>query len=183
MWKPTATLAAVSVLMALPVCAQPGLFVGAHAIGASLNKVSLQETVAPLDFGAGTGMHAGLAFGGQFGLLVNHDRHIASVDAPGAEYGQWDVLGRVAVRTSGAATTFATAGLSKRVMKSSDDGFPIYGMNPTAGLTGQVHFALNLALEGGVLLTFGSFQDGRGQRGACVARLVLGASYYLLRDR
>ena len=183
MTKMTAGIAALTLLMAVPVSAQTGLFVGAHATGASLTKLNLDDPVLPLDFGSGLGVHAGLSFGNSVGVLVNYEKSIRGTISAGVDFGQWDFLGRIPLAQSGTATTYATAGVSKRAAKSSSGDFPIEGIIPTAGLTGQVILPSKLALDASVLLTFGDFTDGNGHSGACVARFAIGASYFLFGKR
>ncbi len=181
--KRAAAVAALTLLIALPARAQKGLFVGAHVTGASLTN---REETYPVDFGSGTGLHAGLSFGRTFGLLVNHDRTIVGAKSANLDLGQWDVLGRLFFVDVGPATAYLTGGFSKRASNASDadnrNSF-MRGTNLTGGVTGQLLATSKFAVDAGFLRTLGSFTDGKGHDASHIDRVVLGISYYLLGGR
>jgi hypothetical protein len=184
-----AAIAAGLSLAAMPVGAQAGLFVGAHATGASLtNQNEKQSGHYPVEFGSGYGMHAGLWFSGAFGVLVIHDRTIHGVKAKDVDLSQWDFLGRMPYLEAGPARAYLTAGLSKRASasSSSDDDrgdFTFYGMAPTAGLTGQFAVTSRLVVDAGVLWTLVSYTDNFGHSASHLNRLAVGVSYFLFGGR
>ncbi len=184
MHKITITLAA-ALLLAAPVQAQTGLFVGAQVTGASLTYKGAAEN---LDFGSGVGVHAGLMLGGSFGVLVNYDKATLGSSGGDTDLGQWDILGRMSFLGLGPAKTYLTAGMTGRKTTSSfysgaTGNFDFSGMNPTAGLTAQMMLGSKLALDGGVLWTFGKFNDTNGYSSSRVeatgSRVSVGASFYL----
>ena len=177
------TIAALTLLIAAPAHAQKGLFFGAHVTGASLTNGTDSD---PVDFGSGTGLHAGLSFGKAFGVLVNHDQTILGAKSNNLDLGQWDVLGRTSFIEVGPATAYLTAGFSKRASNAfDDDGRSTFfkGTNLTAGLTGQLLATSKIAVDAGFLRTFGSFSDGQGHDAAFIDRMVLGISYYVFGGR
>ncbi|MFA6167300.1 MAG: hypothetical protein WC700_11845 [Gemmatimonadaceae bacterium] len=179
MQKSVAAFAALTILIAAPADAQKGLFFGAHVTGASLTNGTESD---PVDFGSGTGLHAGLSFGKAFGLLVNHDRSILGAKSDNLDLGQWDVLGRMSFIDVGPATAYLTAGFSKRASNAfDDDGRSTFfkSTNLTAGVTGQLLATSKIAVDAGFLRTLGSFSDGQGHDASRIDRIVLGISYYL----
>lgn len=189
MQKTMAAIAVGMLFVAAPVGAQAGMFFGAHATGASLtNQNEKQSGNYPVEFGSGYGMHAGLWFSGAFGVLVIHDKTIHGVKTEDADLGQWDFLGRLSYIEAGPARAYLTAGLSKRAStsSSSDDDrgdFLVYGMAPTAGLTGQLAVTSRLAVDAGVLWTLVSYTDDRGHSASHLNRLAVGVSYFLFGGR
>jgi len=175
----------LALLVAAPGRAQTGLFIGAQATGASLKY---KDAAQNLDFGSGFGVHAGLMLGSSFGVLVNYDKNTLGASGGDTDLGQWDLLGRMSFIGVGPAKTYLTAGLTGRTTTSkfyngSTGNFDFSGMNPTAGLTGQLMLGSKLALDGGVLWTFGKFNDTNGYTTSRVeatgARVSVGVSYYL----
>jgi hypothetical protein len=181
--KHAAAIAALTLLLAGPARAQQGLFVGAHVTGASLTN---GDESYPVDFGSGTGLHAGLSFGRAFGLLVNHDKTIVGAKSANLDLGQWDVLGRLFLIEVGPATAYLTGGLSKRASNAFDDDNRnsfMRGTDLTGGVTWQLLATSKFAVDAGFLRTFGSFTDGEGHDASHIDRVVLGISYYLLGGR
>ncbi len=181
MQKSAAALAVLMILIAAPVRAQRGLFLGAHATGASLANQGDNDL---LDFGSGFGAHAGLSFGRSFGLLANYDRSIVGGVSGDVDLGQWDLLGRMSWIRFDAANVYLTAGLSKRASTSSlidahDGAVLLWGMDPTAGLTGQLMVTSKLAVDAGMLVAVGSFNDNHGHNVSRINRLSVGVSYYV----
>lgn len=177
---------AVALATAAPAGAQSGLFVGLQATGASLTYKGAAEN---LDFGSGIGVHAGIMLGGSLGVLVNYDKNTLGSSGGDTDLGQWDLLGRMSFVSIGPARTYFTAGITGRKSTSSfyngyTGSYDFSGMNPTAGLTGQLHLTQKFALDGGVLWTFGRFNDTHGYSTSRVeatgARVSIGGSYYLL---
>jgi hypothetical protein len=181
--KHAAAIAALTLLLAEPARAQQGLFVGAHVTGASLTN---GDESYPVDFGSGTGLHAGLSFGKAFSLLVSHDRTIVGAKSANLDLGQWDVLGRMSFAEVGPATAYLTGGFSKRASNAFDederDSFA-RGTNLTGGVTGQLLATSKIAVDAGFLRTYGSFTDGKGHDASHIDRVVLGISYYLFGGR
>jgi hypothetical protein len=184
--KKTVILAALTLCAALPVRAQTGLFIGAQATGASL---TYRDAADNLDFGSGFGVHAGVMLGSSLGVLVNYDKNTLGASTGDTELGQWDLLGRMSFIGLGPAKTYLTAGLTGRTTTSrfyngTSGDFDFSGMNPTAGLTGQLMLTSKLAIDGGVLWTFGKFNDTNGYSISRVeatgSRVSVGVSYYLL---
>ena len=175
-----AAIATLTLLIGAPVHAQKGVFFGAHVTGASLTNGTDSD---PVDFGSGTGLHAGLSFGKAFGLLVTHDQTILGSKSTNLDLGQWDVLGRTSFIEVGPATAYLTAGFSKRASNAFDTAGrnPVFfkGTNLTAGLTGQLLATSKIAVDAGILRTFGPFSYGQGRDVAFIDRMVLGISYYL----
>jgi len=179
-------LVAASLLVAVvPARAQTGLFVGVQATGASL---TYKDAAQNLDFGSGYGVHAGLMLGSSFGVLVNYDKNTLGSSGGDTDLGQWDLLGRMSFIGIGPARTFLTGGLTGRTTTSrfyngSTGNFDFSGMNPTAGITGQLMLTSKLAVDGGVLWTFGRFNDTHGYNtnrvDATGSRVSVGVSYYL----
>jgi len=180
-------LAATALLLVatIPAQAQTGLFVGAQVTGASLNY---RAAAHDLDFGSGFGVHAGLMFGSSLGVLVNYDKNTLGSSAGDTDLGQWDLLGRLRFVGVGPLRTYLTAGITGRsaasdVYNGSTGDFDFSGTNPTAGLTGQLMVGSKLAVDGGVLWTFGKFNDTRGYSASKVeatgSRVSVGVSYYL----
>lgn len=185
LWMAAAALCLASVTAQ----AQSGLFAGVQWTGASLTYKDAAEN---LDFGSGFGVHAGLNLGSAFGVLVNYDKNTLSASGGDTELGQWDVLGRLSFIKLGPAHTYLTAGVTGR--KSTADwynghsgSFDFSGMNPTAGLTAQMMVTSKLAVDGGVLWTFGRFNDTNGYNTSRVeatgARVSAGVSYFLFGGR
>ena len=183
-------VAATLVALAAPSAqAQTGLFVGAHITGASL---TYKDAAQDLDFGSGVGVHAGLTLGSSFGVLVNYDKNTLGSAGGDTELGQWDLLGRLRFVGVGPLRTYLTGGLTGRTATSrffdGDPGdFDFSGTNPTAGLTAQMALTSKLAVDGGVLWTFGRFNDTKGYSTSRVeatgSRVFVGASYYLFGGR
>lgn len=184
-----AAIAAGMLVAAAPVSAQAGMFLGAHATGASFtNQNEKQSGNHPVEFGSGYGVHAGLWFSGAFGVLVIHDKTIHGVKTEDVDLGQWDFLGRLSYIEAGPARAYLTAGLSKRPSTSSsnDDDrghFLFYGMAPTAGLTGQLAVTSRIAVDAGVLWTLISYTDNLGHSASHLSRLAVGVSYFLFGGR
>ncbi len=175
---------AAGLLTAGTAHAQTGLFVGAQVTGASLDY---KDAASKLDFGSGVGVHAGMMFGSSFGVLVNYDKNTLGSSGGNTDLGQWDFLGRLSFIGLGPARTYLTGGITGRKATSSfysgsTGSFDFSGMNPTAGLTAQLMLGSKLALDGGVLWTFGKFNntgDYASRVEATGARVSVGASYYL----
>jgi hypothetical protein len=170
---------------AVPAQAQTGLFVGAQVTGASL---SYKDAAQDLDFGSGYGVHAGLMLGSSLGVLVNYDKNTLGSPLGDTELGQWDLLGRFRFIGVGPLSTYLTAGITGRSTESQiydgDSGdWDFSGTNPTAGLTAQFMVGSKLAVDGGVLWTFGKFNDTPGYSASRVeatgSRVSVGVSYYL----
>ena len=183
------TVIASLAMTADPAFGQTGLFLGAQVTGASLNYKDAVET---LDFGSGYGVHAGLMLGSSFGVLVNYDKNTLGSPAGDTDLGQWDVLGRLRAVGIGPLRTYLTAGITGRSAESKIyDGtsgrFDFSGTNPTAGLTAQLMVTSKLAVDGGLLWTFGRFNDTGGYSASRVeatgSRVSVGASYYLFGGR
>jgi hypothetical protein len=181
------TVAATALLLAVavPAGAQSGLAVGAHVTGASL---SYKDAAQNLDFGSGFGLHAGLMLGSSLGVLVNYDKNTLGSSGGDTELVQWDLLGRLRFIGVGPLRTYLTAGITGRntqaeIFNGATGNFDFSGTNPTAGLTGQFMVTSKLAVDGGVLWTFGKFNDTKGYSSSRVeatgSRVSLGASYYL----
>lgn len=177
--------AALAALVAMPARAQTGLFVGAQVTGASLTYKGAAEN---LDFGSGYGVHAGLTLGSSLGVLVNYDKNTLGGSRSDTDLGQWDILGRLSFVGLGPIKTFLTAGITGRSTTSkfyngTTGDFDFSGTNPTAGFTGQMMLTSKLAVDGGVLWTFGKFNDTRGYNTSRVeatgSRVSVGMSYYL----
>ncbi len=178
-------MAALLLLTAVPAQAQTGLFVGAQITGASL---SYKDAAQDLDFGSGFGVHAGLMLGSSLGLLVNYDKNMLGSSSGDTELGQWDLLGRLRFVGVGPLRTYLTAGITGRsaasdVYNGTTGDFDFSGTNPTAGLTAQFMVGSKLAVDGGVLWTFGKFNDTPGYSASKVeatgSRVSVGLSYYL----
>lgn len=185
MKKTVLTLAALALLVAAPLRAQTGLFVGAQVTGASLNY---KDAAQNLDFGSGIGLHAGLTLGSSLGVLVNYDKNTLGSSGGDTELGQWDLLGRLRFVGLGPLRTYLTAGVTGRTATSrfydgASGDFDFSGTNPTAGLTAQMMLTSKLAVDGGVLWTLGKFNDTRGYNASRVeatgSRVSVGVSYYL----
>ena len=183
--KKTVAIAMLVLVAAAPMAAQTGLFVGVQATGASLTYKAAAEN---LNFGSGYGVHAGLTLGSAFGVLLNYDKNTLGASGGDTDLGQWDILGRLSFIGIGPAKTFLTAGVTGRKATSSfysgsTGSFDFSGMNPTAGLTAQLLLTSKLALDGGVLWTFGKFNDTHGYSTSRVdatgSRVSVGVSYYL----
>jgi hypothetical protein len=183
-------MAAILAVCAAPLAqAQTGIFVGAHITGASL---AYQDALQDLDFGSGVGAHAGLALGSSLGVLVNYDKLTLGSSMGDTELKQWDLLGRLRMVGVGPVNAHLTAGVTGRTSISRFfDGtagdFDFRGVNPTAGLTGQVMLTSGLAVDGGVMWTFGRFNETQGYSASRVeatgSRVFVGASYYLFGGR
>ncbi len=185
MQKCSLMLASLLVLAAAPARGQTGLFVGAQVTGASLNY---KDAAQQLDFGSGYGVHAGLTLGSSLGVLVNYDKNTLGSSGGDTDLGQWDVLGRLRFVGLGPLKTYLTAGITGRnatskIYDGNTGSFDFSGTNPTAGLTAQFMVASKLAVDGGVLWTFGRFNDTNGYNSSRVeatgSRVSVGASYYL----
>lgn len=183
MQRTLAAIAAAMLLVTTPAGAQAGMFFGAHATGASFTNQRERQNGGPVEFGSGYGMHAGMWFSRTFGVLVIRDKSIRGVKTEDVDLGQWDFLGRLSYIEAGPARAYLTAGLSKRVSTSADDDdegdFLFYGMEPTAGVTGQLAVTSRIAVDAGVLWTLVSHTDDRGQSASHLNRLAVGVSYYL----
>lgn len=186
MKKLNCILAAATLMMAMPVRAQSGLFVGVQVTGASL---TYKDAAQNLDFSTGVGVHAGLMLGSSLGVLVNYDKNTLGASSGDTDLGQWDLLGRLSFIPLGPIRTYLTAGMTGRSATSQFfDGhtgkFDFTGMNPTGGLTAQIMLTKKLAVDGSVLWTFGKFSDTHGYDTSRVeatgSRVSVGASYYLL---
>ncbi|MHB0964353.1 MAG: outer membrane protein [Gemmatimonadaceae bacterium] len=178
-------VATLMLLAAVPARAQTGLFVGAQVTGASLNY---KDAAQNLDFGSGYGVHAGLMLGSSLGVLVNYDKNTLGSSTGDTDLGQWDLLGRLRFIGVGPLRTYLTAGITGRtaaskVYNGTTGDFDFSGTNPTAGLTGQFMLGSKLAVDGGVLWTFGKFNDTQGYSASKVeatgSRVSVGLSYYL----
>jgi hypothetical protein len=176
---------ALTLFSAASAQAQTGLFVGAQVTGASL---SYKDAAQELDFGSGYGVHAGVMLGSSFGVLVNYDKNTLGSAVGDTELGQWDLLGRFRFIGVGPLKTYLTGGITGRSTESKIyDGatgdFDFSGTNPTAGLTAQFMVGSKLAVDGGVLWTFGRFNDTAGYSTSRVeatgSRVSVGVSYYL----
>jgi hypothetical protein len=183
--KRTIAFATIALLVGTPLHAQTGVFVGAQITGASLTYRGAAEN---LDFGSGYGVHAGVMLGSSLGVLVNYDKNTLGASGGDTDLGQWDLLGRLSFIGLGPVRTFLTGGLTGRVARSSfynggTGHYDFSGMNPTAGLTGQMMLTSKLGLDGGVLWTFGRFGDTHGYSTSRVdatgSRVSVGVSYYL----
>ncbi|HEY3287576.1 MAG TPA: outer membrane beta-barrel protein [Gemmatimonadaceae bacterium] len=181
----TLMLASLLVLGAVPAYAQTGLFVGAQVTGASLNY---KDAAQNLDFGSGYGVHAGLTLGSSLGVLVNYDKNTLGSSGGNTDLGQWDLLGRLRFIGAGPLKTYLTAGITGRTAASkiyngTTGDFDFSGTNPTAGLTAQFMVTPKLAIDGGLLWTFGKFNDTGGYSASRVeatgSRVSVGASFYL----
>lgn len=179
----------LALLAAAPAHAQTGLFVGAQVTGASL---SYKDAAQDLDFGSGYGVHAGLMLGSSLGVLVNYDRTTLGSSLGDTELGQWDLLGRFRFIGVGPLRTYLTAGITgrsteSRIYDGNTGDWDFSGTNPTAGLTGQFMVGSRLAVDGGVLWTFGKFNDTPGYSASRVeatgSRVSVGVSYYLFGGR
>jgi len=180
MTKTAAAVAVLTLLFAAPILAQSSPFIGAHVAGASLTHATEQGATHPVEFGSGFGMHAGVSFGDRFGMLVSFDRSIHGVKTGDTDLGQLDILGRMSCIDVGSAKAYLTAGLSREgASKASSSDFPFGRLSPTAGVTGQLPLSSRLAVDAGVLWTFGTFKDSQGNGAPLVQRAFLGASYYL----
>ena len=178
----------VAMLVAIavpPAQAQTGLFVGAHLTGASL---TYKDAAQNLDPGSGLGAQAGLTLGNSLGVLVNYDKLTLGSSTGDTELEQWDLLGRLQMVGIGPVQAYLTAGVTGRTSISrffdgSAGDFDFRGVNPTAGLTGQIMLTSKLAVDGGVMWTFGRFNDTQGYNASRVeatgSRVFVGASYYL----
>lgn len=178
-------VATLTLLAAVSARAQTGLFVGAQVTGASLNY---KDAAQNLDFGSGYGLHAGLMLGSSLGVLVNYDKNTLGASGGDTELAQWDLLGRLRFIGVGPLRTYLTAGVTGRstdaqVYNGLTGDFSFSGTNPTAGLTGQIMVGSKLAVDGGVLWTFGKFNDTQGYSASKVeatgSRVSVGLSYYL----
>jgi hypothetical protein len=185
MRRNTLLFAALLALATVPAGAQSGMFVGAQVTGASLNY---KDAAQNLDFGSGYGVHAGLMLGSSLGVLVNYDKNTLGASGGDTDLGQWDLLGRLRFVGVGPLRTYLTAGITGRTATSkiyngTTGDFDFSGTNPTAGLTAQFMVTSKLAVDGGVLWTFGKFNDTNGYSASRVeatgSRVSLGASYYL----
>ena len=183
------TLIAGLGLAAGPAYGQTGVFVGAQITGASLNY---KDAAGSLDFGSGYGVHAGVMLGSSLGVLVNYDKNTLGSPGGDTDLGQWDLLGRLRFVGIGPLRTYLTAGITGRSAESKIyDGtsgrFDFSGTNPTAGLTAQLMVTSKLAVDGGLLWTFGRFNDTGGYAASRVeatgSRVSVGASYYLFGGR
>jgi hypothetical protein len=181
--------ATLAVLAASAAQAQTGVFVGAHITGASL---TYKDAAQDLDFGSGVGWHAGLTLGRSLGVLVNYDQITLGSSGGDTDLEQWDLLGRLHLVGVGPAQAYLTAGVTGRTSISrffdgSAGDFDFRGVNPTAGITGQVMLTSRLALDGGVMWTFGRFHETRGYNESRVeatgSRVFVAASYYLFGGR
>ncbi|MBM3906905.1 MAG: outer membrane beta-barrel protein [Gemmatimonadetes bacterium] len=183
-------VAVMLVGLAVPAAqAQTGLFVGAHITGASL---TYKDALHDLDPGSGIGVHAGLALSKSLGVLVNYDKITLGSSGGDTELEQWDLLGRLQMVGVGPVQAYLTAGVTgrssiARFFDGSAGDFDFRGVNPTAGLTGQVMLTSKLAVDGGVMWTFGRFNDTQGYSLSRVeatgSRVFVGASYYLFGGR
>lgn len=187
----TKWLASLAMLGALaaPLQAQSGVYAGVQWTGASLTYRGAAEN---LDFGGGFGLHAGAQLGSSFGVLVNYDKNTLGASGGDTDLGQWDVLGRLSFVGLGPVRSYLTAGVTGRKSTSSwYDGtrgaFDFSGTNPTAGLTAQMMLTSKLAVDGGVLWTFGRFNQTHGYSTSRVeatgSRVSVGVSYFLLGGR
>jgi hypothetical protein len=123
---------------------------------------------------------------------VNYDRNTLGSSGGDTELGQWDLLGRLKFVGVGPLKTYFTAGITgrsteSRIYDGATGDFDFSGTNPTAGLTAQVMVSSSLAVDGGVLWTFGRFNDTRGYHASRVeatgSRVSVGVSYYLFGGR
>lgn len=184
--KKITTVAVVLVLLAAPTArAQSGLFAGVQWTGASLTYKNAAEN---LDFGSGFGVHAGLNFGSSLGVLVNYDKNTLGSSSGDTDLGQWDLLGRLRLVGIGPLKTYLTGGITGRsatskIYNGHTGSFDFSGTNPTAGLTAQMMVTSALAVDGGVLWTFGKFNDTQGYSSSRVeatgSRVSVGVSYFL----
>jgi len=183
--KKMIAVAVLALVAAAPARAQTGLFVGVQATGASLNY---KDAASNLDFGSGYGVHAGLMLGSSFGVLVNYDKNTLGSSNGDTDLGQWDLLGRMSFIGLGPVRTYLTGGITGRSTTSqfyngSTGSFDFSGTNPTAGLTAQIMLGSKLAVDGGMLWTFGKFNDTKGYSSTRVeatgSRVSVGLSYYL----
>jgi len=189
MRKLAVMLTGLTLLAAAPAGAQTGLYVGAQVTGASLNY---KDAAQNLDFGSGVGVHAGLNFGNSFGVLVNYDKNTLGSSGGDTDLGQWDLLGRLHFVGIGPVATYLTGGITgrtatSRIYDGTTGHFDFSGTNPTAGLTAQAMITSKLAIDGGVLWTFGRFNDTKGYDASRVeatgSRVSVGVSYYLFGGR
>lgn len=180
---------ALTCLAAVPARAQSGLYAGVQWTGASLTYKGAAES---LDFGSGFGLHAGLNVGSAFGVLVNYDKNTLSGAGSDTDLGQWDLLARLTFFNLGPAHTYITGGLTGRTTTSrmyngQTGNFDFSGMNPTAGLTAQMMLTSKIAVDGGVLWTFGRFNETTGYSTSRVeatgSRVSVGVSYFLFGGR
>jgi hypothetical protein len=183
------TVAAVMLLVGSAAQAQSGLFVGAQVTGASL---TYKDAAQDLDFGSGYGVHAGLMLGSSLGILVNYDRSTLGSSGGDTELRQWDLLGRMKFIGIGPLRSYLTAGITGRgtsswIYNGVTGDFDFSGTNPTAGLTAQAMLTSKLAVDGGVLWTFGKFNHTPGYSASGVeangSRVSVGVSYYLFGGR
>lgn len=181
--------AAVLVLGASIAQAQSGLFAGIQWTGASL---TYKDAAQNLDFGSGFGLHAGFNFGSSLGVLVNYDKNTLGSSGGNTDLGQWDLLGRLRFIPVGPLKTYLTAGITGRsttskIYNGTTGTFDFSGTNPTAGLTAQMMVTSSLAVDGGVLWTFGKFNDTQGYTAQKVeatgSRVSVGVSYFLFGGR
>jgi len=176
---------ALTLLGASNAQAQSGLFAGVQWTGASL---TFKDATENLDFGSGFGVHAGLNVGSSFGVLVNYDKNTLGASGGDTDLGQWDLLGRLRFIPIGPLKTYMTAGITGRsatskIYNGSTGKFDFSGTNPTAGITAQMMITSTLAIDGGVLWTFGKFNDTQGYTASKVeatgSRVSVGASFFL----
>ena len=180
-----AVVAVMLVIGSVAAQAQSGFYAGVQWTGASL---SYKDAAQNLDFGSGFGVHAGLDFGSSFGVLVNYDKNTLGSSGGDTDLGQWDLLGRLRFIPVGPLKTYLTAGITGRsatskIYNGSTGSFDFSGTNPTAGLTAQMMVTSTLAVDGGVLWTFGKFNDTQGISNSRVeatgSRVSVGVSYFL----
>ncbi len=185
MKKGTVLMVAMLLGCASVAQAQSGLYAGVQWTGASL---TYKDAAQNLDFGSGFGLHAGLNFGSSFGVLVNYDKNTLGSSGGNTDLGQWDLLGRLRFVPIGPLKTYVTAGITGRTATSkiyngSTGTFDFSGTNPTAGLTAQMMVTSTLAVDGGVLWTFGKFNDTQGYSASRVeatgSRVSVGVSWFL----
>lgn len=181
-------LVAALAVLALPIQAQTGLYVGAQATGASL---SYKDAADKLDFGSGFGVHAGITLGSTLGVLANYDKNTLGSPGGDTDLGQWDLLARLGFLGFGPVKTFLTGGITGRAAKSPTysgrtGNYEFSGTNPTGGMAAQVFVTSKLAIDGSVLWTFGKFSDTNngsldpGRVSATGSRVSVGASWFLL---
>jgi hypothetical protein len=188
--KRLSMVAAVLLVLGASVAqAQSGLFAGIQWTGASL---TYKDAAQNLDFGSGFGVHAGINFGSSFGVLVNYDKNTLGSSGGNTDLGQWDLLGRLRFIPIGPLKTYLTGGITGRsatskIFNGSTGAFDFSGTNPTAGLTAQMMVMSSLAIDGGVLWTFGKFNDTQGYTAQRVeatgSRVSVGVSYFLFGGR
>lgn len=173
-------------VLAVPARAQSGLYGGIQWTGASLDY---KDAVQQLDFGSGYGVHAGANLGTLIGVLVNYDKNTLSSSGGDTELGQWDVLGRLRFIHIGPLKTYLTGGITGRsaaskIYNGKTGTFDFSGTNPTGGLMAQIFVTSKLAIDGGLLWTFGKFNDTKGYSASRVeatgSRVSIGASFFLI---